>query len=347
MKRILTFLVVAAMAAACSPTVEDNKVYTAPKFKSEQKVEFTPLSNQLIIDHNPDLFMIGDNKLMICSKCADNNHNFQIVDAQSGEYISSFGIKGRGPYELSDFSRKAVDAKRGVMYLMSQNSELLQVDLAKAIGGNHHPYIGEKTGKIKGNPTQFIFALNGELLQVHSNRRMALTSLDMQDTLGYYDDYPSIESRVDAERKKTEGFFMYNAIYGVKPDNSKMYCVTRTGMILEIFDVAKSGKIRQREIKRFFEPKPQSLAWGTDDCIFGAIYTCATDKYIYVLYSDKPNSEPEHFRLGVFDWSGNPFKAYTFDPVVARMAISLDDKYCYGWVQNADGEEYLGYFDLK
>ena len=38
MKRILTFLVVAAMAAACSPTVEDNKVYTAPKFKSEHKV---------------------------------------------------------------------------------------------------------------------------------------------------------------------------------------------------------------------------------------------------------------------------------------------------------------------
>ena len=343
----LYLILISFVFTACVTQVIDNNKYVAPEFGNTNKVEFTPFSTQLLVKSNPDLFVIGDNKLMICSENTDNNHHFQIVDTESGKYVSSFGIKGRGPYELSDFSRKAVDAKRGVMYLMSQNSELLQVDLAKAIGGNHHPYIGEKTGKIKGNPTQFIFALNGELLQVHSNRRMALTSLDMQDTLGYYDDYPSIESRVDAERKKTEGFFMYNAIYGVKPDNSKMYCVTRTGMILEIFDVAKSGKIRQRAIKRFYEPKPQSLAWGTDDCIFGAIYTCATDKYIYVLYSDRPNSEPEHFRLGVFDWSGNPVKAYIFDPVVARMAISLDDKYCYGWVQDANGEEYLGYFDLK
>lgn len=343
----LYLILISFVFTACVTQVKDNNKYVAPEFGNTNKVEFTPFSNQLLVKSNPDLFVIGDNKLMICSENTDNNHHFQIVDTESGKYVSSFGIKGRGPYELSDFSRKAVDAKRGVMYLMSQNSELLQVDLAKAIGGNHHPYIGEKTGKIKGNPTQFIFALNGELLQVHSNRRMALTSLDMQDTLGYYDDYPSIESRVDAERKKTEGFFMYNAIYGVKPDNSKMYCVTRTGMILEIFDVAKSGKIRQRAIKRFYEPKPQSLAWGTDDCIFGAIYTCATDKYIYVLYSDRPNSEPEHFRLGVFDWSGNPVKAYIFDPVVARMAISLDDKYCYGWVQDANGEEFLGYFDLK
>ena len=30
-----------------------------------------------------------------------------------------------------------------------------------------------------------------------------------------------------------------------------------------------------------------------------------------------------------------------------NYAVTPDDKRAYCWVQNADGEEYLGYFDLK
>jgi hypothetical protein len=29
------------------------------------------------------------------------------------------------------------------------------------------------------------------------------------------------------------------------------------------------------------------------------------------------------------------------------FAVTPDDKRAYCWVQNADGDEYLGYFDLK
>ena len=70
MKRILTFLVVAAMAAACSPKEQNPYKYTAPEFKNTYKAEIVPL-NKSVICSMCSFLEICDDKLILGIKNID------------------------------------------------------------------------------------------------------------------------------------------------------------------------------------------------------------------------------------------------------------------------------------
>ena len=79
----------------------------------------------------------------------------------------------------------------------------------------------------------------------------------------------------------------------------------------------------------------------------GAMGSVATDNYIYTQYSTSTKLSEIVWNIGVFDWQGREVCCYTFEDNIQSFTVTSDDKRAYCWVQNADGEEFLGYFDLK
>ena len=56
----------------------------------------------------------------------------------------------------------------------------------------------------------------------------------------------------------------------------------------------------------------------------------ATDKYIYVLCSNKNAGKDERSELQVWDWDGNPVACYTFDRKLSLIAVSEKYNKIYG-----------------
>ena len=107
MKRILTFLVVAAMAAACSPKEQNPYEYTAPEFKKTYKAEIVPLNKDIMIGDVLQMYK-SDDKLILQAKNIENKNEFQVFSEVNGEFLGAFGFVGRGDKELSFYFLNAL-----------------------------------------------------------------------------------------------------------------------------------------------------------------------------------------------------------------------------------------------
>ncbi|MBR6672315.1 MAG: hypothetical protein IKL17_04915 [Alistipes sp.] len=346
MKRILTFLVVAAMAAACSPKEQNPYEYTAPEFKKTYKAEIVPLNTSVICSMCSSLEICED-KLILNINNADNKNVFQVFSAADGRFLRAFATAGRGDNELLDYYRMAYDSKNHIIHVIDNSSQYQQIDARKAANGDKDYIIKNDLG-FSGNKTIFIQPLsNGRILHTGTQNRYFSTNADYFDTVVLCDKYPLVTALIDADTVKRKTYLQLNAKVATSPDGEKFVASTRYGMLMEAFDVS-ADKLTPRFVKRFYEPRLKNAYMAEEGVAWGTCSIKATNKYIYVMYSPTKWNDAKNIRLGVFDWTGKSVACYEFgDQIVHNYTVTPDDKRAYCWVQNADGEEYLGYFDLK
>ena len=346
MKRILTLAATVALSWSCSPKADNPYEYRAPKFKHSHSANVHLLNDKALLN-TPWNMWVFDSVVIINTQCAENDGQFQLFSATDGAAIGHFGYEGRGENELLDYIRCSVNPREKSLCVIDQKGAKLEVDL-RTIARGAKPTM--KLSKMVGLPSALHYYHWGDRLlsMGHINPRIALTNGSATDTLSSYNDFPRVTPDIDENISAKVYYFIQSSSYAVAPDGSKICHTTRNGMTMEIFDVEKTGHISLRRTRNFFPAKMQSAMRAADDCVRGFIRTKATDKYIYALYNDATCADKETLpKLSVFNWKGDEVCQYLLDVEVIDFAITEDGSRAYCWAENADGEEYLGYFDLK
>ena len=345
--RKIVYLIVGYLLCACVSNSDCNRYeYRAPEFKKTYKAEIVPL-NTSVICSMCSFLEICDDKLILGIKNIDNENVFQVFSAVDGRFLRAFATAGRGDNELLDYFRTAYDRQNYIIYAVDNSSQYQQIDARKAANGDKDYIIKNDLG-FSGNMTLFIRSLsNGRILHTGLNTRYFSTNDDYLDTLVLHTDYPAITPAIDADTAMRKTYMQINAHIDISPNGEKLVTSTHYGMVMEAFDVS-ADKLTPRFVKRFYEPKLKNAYIAEEGCIDGTCSVLTTDKYIYVTYCDSPQKNVNNVRLGVFDWDGRGVACYEFDNVrILKFNVTPDNNRAYCWVKNADGEEYLGYFDLK
>ncbi len=345
MKRYnILLIVLLAVLTACSK-IDNTIIYSAPNFKKNLEASVRILNNKALLNTPWNMWVV-DSVVILNTQSAENNGQFQLFSAIDGTEIGNFGFKGRGENELTNYLRCAVNVREKSLCAIDIKSKL-EVDL-RTIASGSQPKM-KKSKMAGGISALHIYHWGDKLLSMgHIDPRIALTNGSASDTLSSYNDYPHITKEIDENATAKLYYSIQSSSYAVAPDGSKICHTTRNGMIMEIFDVNKAGQISLRHIRYFFPTKMKNSMSGANDCMMGVIQTRATDKYIYALYKDTTIADTKSLpKLGVFNWKGDEVCQYQLDVEVVDFAITEDGSRVCCWAKNADGEEYLGYFDLK
>lgn len=342
MKRL--YLLFALYFFSCTPKSEDSFTYTPLNFPTSKNVEVSKLCNDYLFSATLNMHIV-DSVILMRAHSVDNNHQLQVIDIKSKKHIASLGTLGRGAGELNDYSTFAINPKTNEFYAESQNKYVIY-DLNKVISGQPNYLKEQGTFKNRNTTHDIYYLTNDEILHLGARPRFIITSKNMQDTLGRYDERHYI-SNFFAEHEDPDFQRRYmgnNSLFTVKPDKSKFVNSMRNGFYMEIFNI-KGNKITPTNECRFFEAKMKDEFVPLEGCIAGPLLLRSTDKYIYVLYSTDLEYA-KNMQLGVFDWNGKEVKNYVLDKFAYNFDVTPDDKGCYCWVHE-DDDDYLGYFDLK
>lgn len=333
------------LITACSgPDASDHD---APNFEHEYTVEIQPITRDLLIDW-PIYIVQCDSMMVLHCRNVDNDNLFHAISLANGSIVTSFACMGRGPDEFMGCSCLTGNADKGIMYAMDSNQKILGIDLKQALAGNKQ-FVAERYDFPDARSAKSAHYVGGRLLCEGTPRyfigRMTEGKIDKPTIT--YDEYPTMSGFSDPEQLRD--YFYYNSITAASPDGKRFLNVTINGMLLEIFSLTDEG-IRSDKLRRFYPTRMKNVNTGSDECIFGALDTQATDSRIYILYIDSTCGEYDYGttcpKIAVFDWNGNEVAQYSFSDRVVRFVVTPDDKRIYCWALKEDENGYLGYFDL-
>ena len=346
MKNLYVTMLLLALVA-CSSHREDMQ-YEPPSFPKEYTARIKPLNRETTMGNILRMYLC-DSVLLVQGKNVDNDNVFHVFSINDGRYLSSFGYYGRGPNELASYYCAAQDPEGCTLHVLDTNGAYITIDIPHSIE-NRRIEVSSQGANPHHTTSMSIFRLpEGRLLHCEGfDCRFFSTDMQYRDTVRLHDAFPYISPEFEADTIIHKGYFSMFTMHDVKPDRTRMVCTGLYGMLMEIFDIG-GDSIRPVVTRRFFEPKMKNQIAPQPDCVLGAGDLSVTDKYIYLLYSDETAQSRDNaeYMLGIFDWSGQEVARYRLDSNIGPFVVMPDDSRIYCWVQNEEGEEYLGYFDLE
>lgn len=345
MKNLYVTMLLLALVA-CSSHREDMQ-YEPPSFPKEYTARIKPLNRETTMGNILRMYLC-DSVLLVQGKNVDNDNVFHVFSINDGRYLSSFGYYGRGPNELASYYCAAQDPEGCTLHVLDNNGAYITIDIPRSIE-NRRIEVSSQGANPHHTTSMSIFRLpEGRLLHCEGfDCRFFSTDMQYRDTVRLHDAFPYISPEFEADTIIHKGYFSMFTMHDVKPDRTRMVCTGLYGMLMEIFDIG-GDSIRPVVTRRFFEPKMKNQIAPQPDCVLGAGDLYVTDKYIYLLYSDETAQSRDNaeYMLGIFDWSGQEVARYRLEEEIGPFVVMPDDSRAYCWVQDAEGEEYLGYFDL-
>lgn len=354
---LLCSLIFTIVSSYSCKTEADKLSYNPPVFPLEHHAEITKLNDDLVTTI-PNHIMLCDSVAVLAAGSAENDRHFQIVSLNDGRFIDAFGYVGRGPKELKSYKHLDFDAKRNLIFAIDNNGKSITINLNRALLGRDD-YVVDCWQMPTIRRSNITYHLGNRLLHAECSpcSRFFTTTINGLDTLNRYEEYPSITKFLNDNKQCKINYFRNHSVSAIKPDRTQLVNITGWGMVMEIFNIA-DGQVSSKLAHRFYRPQTDEsdteIFKGDKNNVIGGIQAYATDKYIYALYYDTVGADDDFFKntlpphIGVFDWQGREVCRYTFkNDHIMTFAVTPDDKRCYCWVMNADGEEYLGYFDLK
>ncbi len=291
----------------------------------------------------PKDLMILDS-LLIVHDSYQQTKCFHIFRKSNGEFLKSFGQKGRGPGEFMDIN--SVNNRDGLITVYDPNYRKIVVfDLVDLLQ-NQESYYQEFI--ILNAPNfikQALYYQNNFILKGNTDKlRYAFWDPSSQTFHSVYNDYPQLSEDRETNWSLTD--------YGVKvrlsPGGNTLVATTYIGGILEIFNI-DNNCLKLKNIRYFFEPRygyaqgakprwvttsPKSIigfenVFLTDDAIYGLVWGVEKSK----METCKP-------QLVRFDQNGNPVKSYTLDDTLESMAVDNDGT-IYGVGYDSNGRYKL------
>ena len=142
----------------------------------------------------------------------------------------------------------------------------------------------------------------------------------------------------DEEERKVEDMIRSEAYQGtlaVSPSGNKVAHVLIKGDMIYLYNIAENGELEliSEQIKAYPDYRYDSGALNQSSPMHH-LMACATDDYIYTLYSGRTYKEHKDkaFRgnlISVYDWDGNLVKLLELDVDVNEIAITRDNRKIY------------------
>lgn len=345
MRKCVILLMILTFVSGCKcPIVDGN--YAAPNFKQTYTAEVKTIRSGYLYEPIMAMWLWKD-YIVVKAKSAENKYEFQVLSKENGSHIAGFGFLGRGKNELTLFNNIGFNTQNGHITAVDVNGKFALYDVDKiAESGMSNP---EQCYEMPSFPRGRVSELNGKLVHTESIPRIFMTDMKGQDTIGVVRNRPLVSPDIDQDSISHQMYYYYNSNWVARPDGKKMCNVTRYGMIMEIYDI-EDESISPTTLRYFFQPKMSSCRSNiaTADCVWGTTKVSATNKYIYCHYSDSMRGEENsNDYVGVFDWNGREVCRYLLPRRTYDLAVTPDNKYCYIWGHDAEGEEYLGCFYLN
>ena len=255
--------------------------------------------------------------------------------------------KGRGPGEVLALLGLA-ETRDGLYGLDSNNKRMADIRI-----------VGDSV-------TYDFFDIPGEYLYTHliaGDNFVIFTGMMEEGRYLYYDlnsresevycSYP-VGKEYENSPGEVKNRIMISSVMGMKPDQTKFVCMHYNSGVIDICRIENGGIVRHKLVD-FFYPNVR-IREGSDgfpavgitrDYPNGFFGVQTDDNYIYAIYSGKTYEEygaafSQCDYLLVFDWDGNPVKAYHLEMPLTSIYWNESEHTLYG-LSVGDGEYLVTY----
>lgn len=284
----------------------------------------------------------------------NGNTFFSKTDLDDNNKMHHFGTMGQGPNEVMMMPQNlSLIGNKEVSFYSINKSLLYAINYAEGSDYNPMKIIDfDRKKNILG------------VLPVAYNQYIAMGAFDdgrylmldnNGDEISYSFDYPSFDGA-----DQLTGLHKFLAFQGHmmrKPDGTSFCFAGHHSELLDIIKINKNGKLDkvfsfQGELAKFSTEgdgiNGGSVPISKESKMF-FIDTNCTDKYIYLLFSNKRVKDGiyeayQSKQVLVFDWKGKPITSYELDIPVNCIAVDRKDKILYGYNQE---DEKMVKFDLN
>lgn len=245
--------------------------------------------------------------------------------------LNSFGTKGEGPYEYM-FPSPLRIIKNNICFFDRSLLKYQTIDLSNK---NIH---SEKVSSLGFNN---IIKINDSTYVgdgFFHDSRFKLLKKDSCSNLSIH--YPNDNIECSSIQKS----LAYQGNIIQQPNGYKFVYVSTYGGIIEIYQIEENDiNLLYNRNYHFPQYTPYDHSQNEVDANFkadnikGGLSTYATDKFIYILYSGKTLSDPDHNysnTVYVLDWNGNEVYKYVLDQNLSCICIDCNDQFLYGIYYN-------------
>jgi hypothetical protein len=322
----------------------------------EKKTNLTSIFDvEYSINHNVIEFHRDDYLSNVGGMCMSRNYLIikdkgkdtwlTIYDTETERMVKRLIRFGNGPFEMfSPPQNIAITQPNQISYLDVQTKKLYLLDFTELDSVR----ISQQIDLVKS--TTFFMGIipmaNDYFVGMGMIDKGRYAVLDSNSNiLSYNFDYPIDGSSQTSFAHKA---LAYQGEMVRNNDGTKFFYFSKYSEIIEIIEIDNSGNLIK--IKDIHYDKAEYVPEKEGNSISSAIKkeskraflaACATEKYIYLLYSGKIIGEnmlsyDEGKIAFVFDWNGNPIKRYNLDIEVKYIAVSDDDKTLYAIAEQED-----------
>lgn len=330
MNKIYLKIIFGILLGACTNSLPTYKAF---EYQSPILLEGVLLNNTFIFSDPAEIVFVDS--LLIVHDSQKQDYCFHIFDSRNGNFIKSFGSKGRGPGEIIFPESMNYSSNRQALTTYDPNLKKIVLYHIEQILNNEEPYYSEiKTLESPGLIYQALPYKNNFILR-GCDSKMRFGVLDsLNKVIPLYTDFPKI---VPSEE---ENWAIANYVpqCAISPNGTKMVSATYIGGIFEIFNI-KQNQISADTIQFYYQPiykivqgfKPKWIG-TTPETIIGCHNICVSNNLIYSIYEgESAKKDHIHKKLILFNWKGEIFKQYCFkegDPISICVDETNKDFYC-------------------
>lgn len=308
------------------------------------------LKSEALLD--PANLLVTDSLLLVCNQ--KDSFHLEAFRLSDGDELGRFLSKGNGPEEFIYLGgmQRSID-KQSVYVSDFATHKLFRYEVENILHGRFAPTpvaLPDRNHKIEG--TQFTYywvSRYGIVAQNITDR--GRVCLFTPDTFLFGGEYPAPE-RLD-ERLREYPFAstrLYQSQVSLSPCGDKMVLACDLGDMLDVYSlqeraIATAWSYWQSypdEVVVMPSGEGRYMAGSTMRSTYHYLGVCASDRFIFALYSGKKLGESDYMtgsRIRVVGWDGTKSKELETPDKLRAISLSPDGNTLYGIHQTDEGFE--------
>lgn len=312
---------------ACSPKKTQPLRCETFADPSRQQDYQTQIFNNTYPFSSPDNIVLTDS-LLIVQDHINQEYAYHVFSRNTGDFLHSFGRKGRGPGELiTPGDIATIDAKNRLLVAWDANrKKLVRYRLSECPGDTTLFYDESTVVSKAGYNISEIMVNNDDYYAIGYIHPLRFGKLEADSIRLLYSDYPQLTEDDEANRS----VWNYDVLVRMSPQGDRIVASTYVGTALEILSVRQNALHSQRirvatpptfRIVDGVKPKWVGLI---DETVLGFIDIQVSDRFIYTILSNRQITEEGcdgSESVWIFDWEANPVGKMNLDRNIETFCV--------------------------
>lgn len=332
---------------------QDNKPieYDASVLSSAKILEVSPqnIATNFSFADPQQMSVLGDSLLVVFDETT--NGKFAHVLRTNGEYVSSFGERGKAKGEMINPQNFSIGKDGKSIYFYDYTlTNTIKFNIEDILKGNVVPTIVDNhqiTDRLINRFSNVCFFSDHSFVGFGYNDKCRILYVENNKVLDNYVGYPLL----DEDEECNWSLWNNDASFVVSPDQKHIVITTGLGMVFEVLNIEK-GKVNSHMIKGFYKAvydiaqgaKPKCVSY-TNETFEGCGSICVSNDGFYkCVLGSAPNFDQNDI-IYYFDFDGNLIKKYKVpNPVVCMCKGKGNELYLI--TVNKTGENSLQKINL-